>query len=169
MILQRDIFDRDMIYSWGTGRVALLGDAAHPLQPNLGIGECMAIEDSYQLIDEIDQVSSTGSDAQRTDAIVLALRRYATKRMRRVGIVHAATRMAPEMLAMYRPCIEFKIGPLAHLSTLKIMHPAFPMARAFLQFCMPEFMTWIITGHGLSLKGREKDPSYKQQNESQIQ
>ncbi|KAM2381875.1 hypothetical protein ACFXTH_039629 [Malus domestica] len=137
-----------MIYSWGTGRVALLGDAAHPLQPNLGIGECMAIEDSYQLIDEIDQVSSTGSDAQRTDAIVLALRRYATKRMRRVGIVHAATRMAPEMLAMYRPCIEFKIGPLAHLSTLKIMHPAFPMARAFLQFCMPEFMTWIITGHG---------------------
>ncbi|KAM2155720.1 hypothetical protein ACFX1R_041496 [Malus domestica] len=169
MILQRDIFDRDMIYSWGTGRVALLGDAAHPLQPNLGIGGCMAVEDSYQLVDELDQVSSTGSDAQRTDAIVLALRRYATKRMRRVGIVHAATRMAPEMLAMYRPCIEFKIGPLAHLSTLKIMHPAFPMARAFLQFCMPEFMTWIITGHGLSLKGREKDPSYKQQNESQIQ
>lgn len=44
MILQRDIYDRDMIYSWGTGRVALLGDAAHPLQPNLGIGGCMAIE-----------------------------------------------------------------------------------------------------------------------------
>lgn len=107
MILRRDIYDRDMIYSWGTGCVALLGDAAHPLQPNLGIGGCMAIEvsglrnrfylshirkldgipmdsllqrfyvqDSYQLIDELDQVSSTGSNAQRTDAIVLALRRY---------------------------------------------------------------------------------------------
>lgn len=44
MILQRDIYDRDMIYSWGTGRVTLVGDAAHPMQPNLGQGGCMAIE-----------------------------------------------------------------------------------------------------------------------------
>lgn len=44
MILQRDIYDRDMIYSWGVGCVTLLGDAAHPMQPNLGQGGCMAIE-----------------------------------------------------------------------------------------------------------------------------
>lgn len=44
MILQRDIYDRDMIYSWGTRRVTLVGDAAHPMQPNLGLGGCMAIE-----------------------------------------------------------------------------------------------------------------------------
>lgn len=44
MILRRDIYDRDMIYSWGKGRVTLLGDAAHPLQPNLGLGGCLAIE-----------------------------------------------------------------------------------------------------------------------------
>ena len=47
MILQRDIYDRDMIYSWGIGRVTLLGDAAHPMQPNLGQGGCMAIEVWY--------------------------------------------------------------------------------------------------------------------------
>ncbi|BFG20083.1 hypothetical protein CerSpe_063580 [Prunus speciosa] len=143
MILQRDIYDRDMIYSWGIGRVALLGDAAHPLQPNLGQGGCMAIEDCYQLIHELDQVPNTGSDA-----ICSALRRYAKKRIRRVGIVHAATRMASEMLALYQPCIQFKTGPLAHLSTLQITHPAFPMARAFLQYLLPEFMTWMIAGHG---------------------
>ncbi|BBG96299.1 Zeaxanthin epoxidase, chloroplastic [Prunus dulcis] len=58
----------------GIGRVALLGDAAHPLQPNLGQGGCMAIDDCYQLIDELDQVPNTGSDAQISDAICLALR-----------------------------------------------------------------------------------------------
>lgn len=45
MVLRRDIYDRDMINSWGNGRrVTLLGDAAHPMQPNLGQGGCMAIE-----------------------------------------------------------------------------------------------------------------------------
>ncbi|PQM41035.1 zeaxanthin epoxidase chloroplastic-like [Prunus yedoensis var. nudiflora] len=162
MILQREIYDRDMIYSWGIGRVALLGDAAHPLQPNLGQGGCMAIEDCYQLIHELDQVPKTGSDAQISDAIRLALRQYAKKRIRRVGIVHAATRMASEMLALYQPCIQFRTGPLAHLSTLKITHPAFPMARAFLQYLLPEFMTWMIAGHGLSLKSqREREREAK--------
>ena len=47
MILQRDIYDRDMINTWGIGRVTLLGDAAHPMQPNLGQGGCMAIEVRY--------------------------------------------------------------------------------------------------------------------------
>ena len=44
MILQRDIYDRDLINTWGIDRVTLLGDAAHPMQPNLGQGGCMAIE-----------------------------------------------------------------------------------------------------------------------------
>lgn len=50
MILRRDIHDRDMIYSWGIGRVTLIGDAAHPMQPNLGQGGCMAIEVSNFLV-----------------------------------------------------------------------------------------------------------------------
>ncbi|XP_021808858.1 zeaxanthin epoxidase, chloroplastic-like [Prunus avium] len=154
MILQRDIYDRDMIYAWGIGRVALLGDAAHPLQPNLGQGGCMAIEDCYQLIHELDQVPNTSSDA-----ICLALRRYAKKRIRRVGIVHAATRIASELLAMYQPCIhanKFKTGHMAHLSTLQITNPAFRMGQAFLQYLLPEFMTWLIAGHGLSLKSQRE-------------
>ncbi|CAB4268034.1 unnamed protein product [Prunus armeniaca] len=75
MILRRDIYDRDMMYTWGAGRVTLLGDAAHPMQPNLGQGGCMAIEDCYQLIHELVQASESDSDVQISEEIVLALRR----------------------------------------------------------------------------------------------
>jgi 2-polyprenyl-6-methoxyphenol hydroxylase-like FAD-dependent oxidoreductase len=34
---------------WGEGRVTLLGDAAHPMTPNLGQGACQAIEDAVVL------------------------------------------------------------------------------------------------------------------------
>lgn len=40
---------RPPIFSWAEGRVALLGDSAHAMQPNLGQGGCMAIEDGYAL------------------------------------------------------------------------------------------------------------------------
>ena len=49
VILRNDIYDRDPIREWGRGRVTLLGDAAHPMTPNLGQGACQAIEDAVEL------------------------------------------------------------------------------------------------------------------------
>ena len=43
------LFDRDPISQWTFGRVTLLGDAAHPMLPFLGIGASMAIEDAVVL------------------------------------------------------------------------------------------------------------------------
>jgi salicylate hydroxylase len=43
------LFDRDPLDSWHLGRVALLGDAAHPMLPFLGQGAGMAIEDGLAL------------------------------------------------------------------------------------------------------------------------
>lgn len=61
-ILRRDIYDRPPIFSWTRGRVGLLGDSAHAMQPNLGQGGCMAIEDAFQLgqdvADKLEQVRS---------------------------------------------------------------------------------------------------------------
>lgn len=48
-ILRNDIFDIDPLPQFVKGRVGLLGDAAHPMTPNLGQGACQAIEDAVVL------------------------------------------------------------------------------------------------------------------------
>jgi 2-polyprenyl-6-methoxyphenol hydroxylase-like FAD-dependent oxidoreductase len=48
-ILQTRIADRRPIASWHKGKLLLLGDAAHPMTPNLGQGGCQAIEDGVVL------------------------------------------------------------------------------------------------------------------------
>lgn len=50
-ILRNDILHRLPAPRWTEGRVALLGDAAHPMTPNLGQGACQAIEDAVILAD----------------------------------------------------------------------------------------------------------------------
>ena len=46
-ILRNDIYDRDPANRWGSGRITILGDAAHPMTPNLGQGACQAIEERW--------------------------------------------------------------------------------------------------------------------------
>ncbi len=48
------IADRDPVRHWSRGRVALLGDAAHPTLQSLAQGACMAIEDGFSVAEEID-------------------------------------------------------------------------------------------------------------------
>jgi len=56
-ILRNDVYDRPPAPRWGAGRVTLLGDAAHPMTPDLGQGACSAIEDGFALGRALDGVS----------------------------------------------------------------------------------------------------------------
>ncbi|MFD0697024.1 FAD-dependent oxidoreductase [Paenibacillus sp. GCM10027628] len=48
-ILNHDIYDRKPLERWSQGRITLLGDAAHPMLPNLGQGGAQAMEDALIL------------------------------------------------------------------------------------------------------------------------
>ncbi|MBX5480692.1 MAG: FAD-dependent monooxygenase [Myxococcaceae bacterium] len=84
-IVRTDIVDRDPIDRWGEGRVTLLGDAAHPMTPNMGQGACQAVEDAFVLTQELTRPSVSVAQAlrayearriPRTSAIVLQSRRF---------------------------------------------------------------------------------------------
>jgi 2-polyprenyl-6-methoxyphenol hydroxylase-like FAD-dependent oxidoreductase len=72
-ILKNGAYDLPPLKRWGEGRVMLLGDAAHPCTPNLGLGGCMALEDALVL------AKSFCTEATPE----LALRRYESLRRRR--------------------------------------------------------------------------------------
>jgi 2-polyprenyl-6-methoxyphenol hydroxylase-like FAD-dependent oxidoreductase len=74
-ILRNDIYDRVPLPYWSVGRVTLLGDAAHPMTPNLGQGACQALEDAVVLADALKQ----GGD------IAAALRAYQSRRIDRTA------------------------------------------------------------------------------------
>jgi salicylate hydroxylase len=65
------VFDRDPLPRWTTGRVTLLGDAAHPMLPTLAQGAAMAIEDGYVLArclaeqDDVDAALRSYEEARR--------------------------------------------------------------------------------------------------------
>jgi 2-polyprenyl-6-methoxyphenol hydroxylase-like FAD-dependent oxidoreductase len=58
-MLRTDIYDRPPLAAWSHGRVTLLGDAAHPMTPNLGQGACQALEDAIVLAASL-QAADTG-------------------------------------------------------------------------------------------------------------
>lgn len=61
-IFKLETQDFAAICRWTKGHVALLGDSAHAMQPNLGQGGCMAIEDGYQLAMDLNDAIANAKD-----------------------------------------------------------------------------------------------------------
>jgi 2-polyprenyl-6-methoxyphenol hydroxylase-like FAD-dependent oxidoreductase len=60
-ILRTDISDLKPLPKWSSGRIGLIGDAAHATTPNLGQGAAMAIEDAFVLADSLDEAGLNAS------------------------------------------------------------------------------------------------------------
>ncbi len=106
-ILRTDIADRDPIQKWSDGRITLLGDAAHPMTPNLGQGGGQAIEDAV-VLDLCLSASTDVADAfkdyesrrlERTARVVSEARRFG-----RIGqLENAAARWARDLAMRLTP------------------------------------------------------------------
>jgi 2-polyprenyl-6-methoxyphenol hydroxylase-like FAD-dependent oxidoreductase len=113
-ILRTDINDRPPVRSWHRGRVVLLGDAAHPMTPNLAQGACQAIEDAVVLADrlaaepDLESALRAYEDRRvhRANAVVVGARRLGTvaqwKNALAVRLRDAGMRLVPASLAAAR-------------------------------------------------------------------
>ena len=75
-MLRRDIYDRPPVFKWTKQNVILLGDSAHAMQPNLGQGGCMAIEDAYQLAKDLHQETQAFKEPWFNLERILVVRSY---------------------------------------------------------------------------------------------
>jgi 2-polyprenyl-6-methoxyphenol hydroxylase-like FAD-dependent oxidoreductase len=87
--------------SFHRGRVALLGDAAHPMTPNLGQGACQALEDAV-VIAQLAAGTEPGMVGEM-------LARYTTARLRRTTDVVRWSRRAATMTTWaWPPAVAFR-------------------------------------------------------------
>jgi 2-polyprenyl-6-methoxyphenol hydroxylase-like FAD-dependent oxidoreductase len=92
-IIRTCLYERSPLERLSAGRVALAGDAAHPMLPNLGQGACQAIEDAVALADEL---AATGD-------VLAALRRYSARRAPHTATVVRASRRMSRIAHLRNP------------------------------------------------------------------
>jgi len=76
-IIETGVFDREPVTQWGDlQRVTLLGDAAHPIRPSLGLGSTLAFQDGIALAQALD-----GINLENSQAVAQALSSYEQERI----------------------------------------------------------------------------------------
>ncbi|KAG2452720.1 hypothetical protein HYH02_002952 [Chlamydomonas schloesseri] len=98
---------------WASGRVTLMGDAAHAMMPTLGQGGCMAIEDGLELANELMAAAAAGAggaegggaqtDAAAAAALEAGLRRYEASRAPRTSRVADQSYQVAELAMADKP------------------------------------------------------------------
>lgn len=133
-IKRRDLYDgapllattdpQRLLSPWAKGPVALCGDAAHPMMPNLGQGGCQSTEDSYRLGEELGTVSHTKD-------IPWALGKYSRVRVIRTAIVQGFAQLGSDLL------VDFDL-----MMTIPILGPFF---LRMTQLSMPWILRFLYT------------------------
>ena len=133
-IKRRDLYDgaplldtwdpRRWLAPWSKGPVAICGDAAHPMMPNLGQGGCQATEDGYRLGEELATVSHTRE-------VGGALGAYSRKRVIRTSIVQGFAQLGSDLL------VDFDL-----MMTIPLLGPFF---LTMTQLSMPWVLRFLYT------------------------
>ncbi|MFK7954592.1 MAG: FAD-dependent monooxygenase [Lysobacterales bacterium] len=101
------LFEREPLPHWVQGRVAALGDAAHPMLPWFGLGAASAIEDAVVLARTLTEISPVGE----------SLKRYENARYDRVTQIHRESMAGGERLLTAHKTL-FKAEPVKTEDTL---------------------------------------------------
>jgi salicylate hydroxylase len=83
-VLKTALYERDPMPAWTAGRMALLGDAAHPMLPFMAQGAGMAIEDAVVLSRHLEGVAPAD--------VAAALGRYEQARIERTSQIQLGSR-----------------------------------------------------------------------------
>jgi len=125
-IKRRDLYDGAPLIDkgWTKGQVAICGDSAHPMMPNLGQGGCQATEDSYRLGEELGSV-------KHTKDIEGALKTYYNKRILRTTIIQILAQLGSDLL------VDFDL-----MMTIPLVGPFF---LTMTQLSMPFILQFLYT------------------------
>ena len=133
-IKRRDLYDgapllatlepQRLLSPWAKGPVALCGDAAHPMMPNLGQGGCQATEDGYRLGEELAAV-------QHTSEVASQLGVYSRKRIFRTSIIQGFAQLGSDLL------VDFDL-----MMTIPLLGPFF---LTMTQLSMPWILRFLYT------------------------
>ena len=79
------IFAREPVSKWSTKNITLLGDAAHPLEPFMGQGASLAIEDGVVLGRIIEDSDSSDEIVSRYESARIQRAHFVTEHSKRAG------------------------------------------------------------------------------------
>jgi zeaxanthin epoxidase len=109
---------------WSEGAVAICGDAAHPMMPNLGQGGCQSTEDGYRLVEELAKV-------KHTSEVPGALAAYSRRRVLRTGVIQGLAQLGSDLLTDFDK-----------MMTIPLVGPFF---LALTQLSMPFLLRFLYT------------------------
>jgi 2-polyprenyl-6-methoxyphenol hydroxylase-like FAD-dependent oxidoreductase len=124
-LIRSPIFDRQPSLHWGSGKVTLVGDAAHPATPDLGQGACQAVEGALVLARCLEKAAS----------IEEAFREYERLRMPRVATINKLCR-----LTWASSAVESKVLCAARDAAMRYGLPSIADKQ----------LRWILAGQGLA-------------------
>ncbi len=119
------LFDCDPLASWTAGRVALLGDAAHPMPPFLAQGAAQAIEDAAAL----GRALARGRDIEQGLAAYQAARQARAARVLRESRRQGAIYHLSGPAAFLRDAALQALGGARLLARYDWLYDARPKAR----------------------------------------